>query len=411
MPRHSPTGNAHKRCKCGRARQSSCAHPWFVAYKAPRSHPLRAGQRFRLNLDTLIGFHPSNLTEAKTEARRAIEAWLNGRDPAALQPSDLPTLAQVLDAYHQRPEAPGREVGQFGPITRAIINGRRFGDWRTVEITREAIEAYRRQRPRVAANRDLALLRAMFNWAVLAELVPATPFKVGTVAAIKLSREEPRTRRLEPGEEERLLTAARGLLPHLVVAGLETGCRLGELLSLQWDQVRGDLFLPAGKTKAKKPRRVPISSVLRAVLDARRFDPSGEPLPPFAYVFGDELGRRRRSIRGAWVALCKRAHLIDLNFHDLRREAGSRGGGARAARAQQPRGGWGNKTPPGPRSFWVPFGGGGEEGGAPPAPHRPRPAWGKGGFSPPATAPAPPPATQHETKTPIKTWSCINRQG
>ena len=38
---------------------------------------------------------------------------------------------------------------------------------------------FRRQRPTVAGNRDLALLRAMFNWAVLGGLVPATPFKVG----------------------------------------------------------------------------------------------------------------------------------------------------------------------------------------------------------------------------------------
>ena len=324
MPRFSSTGNARKLCGCGRSKWSGCPHPWYVDYTAPPTHPARSGQRFRRNLDQLIQFHPTNIAEAKAEAHRAIDAWLHGRDPAELQPTDRPTLARVLEAYRQRPGASAAEVGQGRVIARTVVNGRRFGDWRVIEITREAIEAYRRQRPRVAANRDLALLRAMFNWAVLAELVPATPFKVGTVAAVKLSREDPRTRRLQPGEEERLMVAARGLLPHLITAALETGCRLGELLSLQWEQVRGDLFLPAGKTKAKKPRRVPISSVLRAVVDARRNDPSGSALPPSGYVFGDEVGRRRRSIRGTWVATCKRAGISDLNFHDLRREAGSR---------------------------------------------------------------------------------------
>ena len=125
------------------------------------------------------------------------------------------------------------------------------------------VEAFRRQRPTVAGNRDLAMLRAAFNWAVLGGLVPATPFKVGTVSAMKLAREESRTRRLQPGEEERLLLAAQGSLRDLVIAALETGCRLGELLSLQWEQVRRNLFLPAGKTKAKKPRRVPIRTALR----------------------------------------------------------------------------------------------------------------------------------------------------
>lgn len=113
-------------------------------------------------------------------------------------------------------------------------------------MTREMVEGFRRQRPRVSANRDLALLRAAMNWAVLGGLVESTPFKVGTVSAVKLAREEQRTRRLQGDEETRLLEAClpgtgkqgRALAgtPHLadlIVAALETGCRLGELLSLQ----------------------------------------------------------------------------------------------------------------------------------------------------------------------------------
>jgi integrase len=155
-------------------------------------------------------------------------------------------------------------------------------------------------------------------------VVAATPFKVGTVAAVKLAREESRTRRLQPGEEDRLLESAGKDLRDLTVAALETGCRRGELLSLQWSQVRGDLFLPAGKTKAKKPRRVPISSVLRKVLDSRRNDPAGEPLGADTYVFGDEVGRRRYSIKTAWKLTCQRAKIDGLHFHDLRREGASR---------------------------------------------------------------------------------------
>ena len=34
-----------------------------------------------------------------------------------------------------------------------------------------------------------------------------------------------------------------------------------------------------------------VQSVLRGVLDARRNDPAGEPLPADAYVFGDAGGR------------------------------------------------------------------------------------------------------------------------
>jgi len=321
MPRQSETGNVKKICGC--AGWKTCAHPWYVDYRegkeiGPDGKVRERGLRKRLA--PLVGREPVDFADAKAEARRAIVAWQDGLDARGLLPTDRKTLKQILDAYGQRPGGAGRNNA---PIERAIINGRRFGDWPADAITREMVEAFRRQRPTIAANRDLALLRAAFNWAVLGGLVPATPFKVGTVAAVKLTREEARTRRLEPGEEERLLLKANGL-HDLIVAALETGMRLGELLSLQWQQVRGDLFLPAGKTKAKKPRRVPISSVLRAVLDARRNDPNGDPLPSEAFVFGDEVGRRRHSIKTAWRLACKRANIDGLHFHDLRREGASR---------------------------------------------------------------------------------------
>ena len=71
-----------------------------------------------------------------------------------------------------------------------------------------------------------------------------------------MTREESRTRRLQPGEEERLLLAA-GRLHDLIVAALETGMRRGEILSLQWSQVRfsprAELFLPAVKTGQARP--------------------------------------------------------------------------------------------------------------------------------------------------------------
>ena len=340
MARRSRTDNVRKICGC--AKWKTCAHPWYLDYQ-------RDSVRYRDNLDKLIGRHPIDFAAAKDEARRAIVAKQDGRDPKGLVPSDDPTLAALLGAYDEaRPRQDRRakvEHGrrwQIGVIVATEIQSpdgvRRFGDWRARAITADTLERFRRRRPVVAGNRDLALLRAACNWAVAEKILPLTknekgeieggsPFRTGDVTVVKLAREEPRTRRLQPGEEERLLLQANGLQP-LIVAALETGCRQGELLSLQWHQVRfsprAELFLPAGKTKAKRDRRVPISTVLRRVLDARRLDPAGEFLPPDAYVFGDEVGRPRRSIKTAWRATCRRAGITGLHFHDLRREAGSR---------------------------------------------------------------------------------------
>jgi integrase len=339
MPTESKTDNVRKRCDC--VKWKDCKHPWYVDYRDTK----KKRGRFRPNLDKLIRRHAATFHEAKTEARRAIDAWLEGKSAADLLPVDRPTLATLLAEYRKRPDASPSEKDQVGPITTTIVQGRPFGEWPADEITREMLEAFRAKRKRIAANRNLALLRALFNWAVLGELLPATPFKVGTVPAVKLVREEARTRRLEPGEDDQL-GAHAGALRDLIIAALETGCRQGELLSLQWRQVLpSEIFLPAGKTKAKKTRRVPISSVLHSVLERRRNDPAGEALPGSAYVFGDALGRPSKNIREAWAKTVLKAHgivavttkqgrltlacrqqfkAIDLHFHDLRREAGSR---------------------------------------------------------------------------------------
>lgn len=72
----------------------------------------------------------------------------------------------------------------------------------------------------------------------------------------------------------------------LVEAALETGCRMGELLSLQWSQVRftapGQLWLPASKTKTRTGRAVPMTGRLRSILEMRRLDPAGEEHGPDA---------------------------------------------------------------------------------------------------------------------------------
>ena len=179
-----------------------------------------------------------------------------------LQAADLPTLAQTLEEYGRRPNAAIEDSWQTKPITSTKVQGRPFGEWRIAEITRETLEAFQRQRPRVAGNRNLALLKAMFNWAVVAGLVESSPFRIGGVTVVRLRAETARSRRLVGDEEDRLLTESRGL-HDIIIGALETGCRLGELLSLQWHQVRfsprAELFLPAQKTKARKDRRVPIS--------------------------------------------------------------------------------------------------------------------------------------------------------
>ena len=139
--------------------------------------------------------------------------------------------------------------------------------------------------------------------------------------------ETKRERRLVVGEEARLLEHAGDHLRALIIAALSTGCRLGELLSLQWAQIqrneRGEaiaLALPAGRTKTNKRRVIPVGTRRRAVLDLRRHAPDGTEHPAAAYVFGNAVGEKIASIRAAWEETCAKAGVVDLHFHDLRRE-------------------------------------------------------------------------------------------
>jgi integrase len=80
---------------------------------------------------------------------------------------------------------------------------------------------------------------------------------------IRRKKEAQRHRRLEPGEEDKLLRSAEPHLQALIVAALETCGRQGELLTLRWGDVsleRGEIILRAEHTKNRENRILPIST-------------------------------------------------------------------------------------------------------------------------------------------------------
>jgi integrase len=130
-----------------------------------------------------------------------------------------------------------------------------------------------------------------------------------------------RKRRLEDGEEERLLTACdRGrtpLLKQLVVLAIETSMRRGELLGLRWEHVhlvKRIVHLPV--TKNGESRDVPLSRRATDTLTAL----SKHKQPGIDCVFP----MSGHSVRLAFERLRTRAKMSDLRLHDLRHEAISR---------------------------------------------------------------------------------------
>ncbi len=176
--------------------------------------------------------------------------------------------------------------------------------------------------------RTSILLRKMFNWGIRKGYVERTPFKIGTEPAISLEREVPRNRRFEGDDDEaRSLAAANGHLRAIITAILDTACRPGEILSLQWADVslaRREITIRAAKEKTRRERIVPISQRLMALLEMRKLDPAGQPWQPSAYLFGNAVGERVKPIRTAWENASEKAELKGLQLRDLRHEAASR---------------------------------------------------------------------------------------
>jgi len=396
MSQRKRNDGVRKLCECVRRTWPKCPHPWHFNFK-PKGTP----EHFRFSLERRVeklvrgddgkwrrgklGRPITSKTEAEQEADRLRTGIRDGSLLEAARPVlERLTLGELLAAFEREYLVRERAASslrnakyQISAIKRTIVSlhdgvARPFGDCLVVDIKTGTVLQFRAARSSaglVATNRDLALLRACFNWAIRVEYLDRTPFKRGTEAVVKLARELQRRRRLEAGEADRLLAACtpprlsakrRDATPYscpmshlraLVEAALETGMRKGELLSLQWHQVRAhpraELVLPAQKTKTKRDRRIPISTRLQAILDMRRTAPDGVEHPPSAYVFGNEIGQRVKRVTRAWEAAVLRTHghrpeyrhkgsrgltaasraqlrAIDLHFHDLRREAGSR---------------------------------------------------------------------------------------
>jgi integrase len=330
-----------KVCRCSRNRWTKCPHSWHFSFQWQ-------GQHFRFSLERRVG---KKLTkhESEAEAERLRTAIRGGefRDEAEAIRQPTPqhqapmTFRQFAEEWRARRGyqlvRPRDNDSRLKLIYGFVLPGTdppmMFGEKPAVDITTGDIEAYRHhrrelKRSAVTINHDLKLLRKMFAWGIRERLLTSTPFKVGGESVIRLDPQSPREERLTSEEAERkLFEAASPHLRSVLTAMLETCCRPGEILSLQWHDVdleTRELTIRAEKAKTRRARRLPISSRLLAILEMRRLDPTGKLFPLDAYVFGNQVGGRVKSIRTAWENAREAAGLEGFQLRDVRHEAASR---------------------------------------------------------------------------------------
>jgi integrase len=350
-----------KLCDCPRRNWPKCAHPWHFNYKP------RGGKAWRFSLDTEAGKHVDNKTDAEklaTEFRAAINAgtFVRAADQRKVTPVVVPATADAitLEAFGDKfvankSQASGKKTWKndrhmFAQLAAFVLSdGTRLGAKPIGALTEDDLEAFYahlRTIGRAASTRNqyVQLMKASCRWAVKKGYLARSP--ISDDSTLKRTKIAKRHRRLTPDVERRLLAVAGERLQRLIVAALETGCRRGELLSLQWrdvDRPRGELHIRAEHTKDQDDRLLPISSRLAGVLEMAKTDPAGKDYAADAFVFG-ELGAKVENVKRAWETAVLKAHghdprwvkgslapasraaleAIDLHFHDLRHEAGSR---------------------------------------------------------------------------------------
>lgn len=379
--------NLVKRCDCDRARWAKCAHGWYV-------RKMIDAALVQVSLDELLGHTKIRLVSHAEEVRDTILGALRGR-PAdinsapwlathpALQPwrttavSLGPTAGHItFDALRDRYVETLDEAGKpdqyvanvTGKLARAAAwplpaslnprGDRRLGSLPAMQVTDDLLEKFLGGLVKLdysvsTRNKYLDLLRRFGRWAKRKGYRETAWLVVGETD-VKRQKEARRSRRLQvatasvPSEEDRVLAVAPPLLWALIIAGLETGARLGELLRMTWGQMHFDRSEVGPFQDLKEPTLwhvVPMTARLRAVLEMRQQAPDGRPHPPDAYVFGNEVGERQKRISKAWetavlkahggpVAWTKKGalmpesrafyHQVDLLFHDFRHEAISR---------------------------------------------------------------------------------------
>lgn len=125
-----------------------------------------------------------------------------------------------------------------------------------------------------------------------------------------------RARDRRPKEEELKLilnTTKSEQLSHIILFAIETAMRRGEICKARWSHL--DLskrILKIPQTKTGVPRIIPLSS--KAIEILQTLPNNNESI----------FGLQSESISQAFERACRRANIIDLNFHDLRHEAVSR---------------------------------------------------------------------------------------
>jgi len=266
-----------------------------------------------------------SLSLAREQARSAAAKVQMGGNPAAERDAkrraiSVRQLSEVFDELHValwvKPSTAAEYRRSLQNYILPVIGSKRVD-----EVTRQDIARLHRDlghKP-TQANRTIEVISKMFS---LAEEWGHRPEGTNPRKGVKKYPEKKRERFLSAAELSRVgevlaeMTAERIEMASAIAAVrllMLTGCRLNEIMTLQWSFVDfklGLLRLPDSKTGAKDvPIGEPVLAILRDI----------QPLDDNPWVVTGKLpGGRLTDLQPFWQRVRERAGLKDARIHDLR---------------------------------------------------------------------------------------------
>jgi integrase len=235
--------------------------------------------------------------------------------------ADRIKVSELLDALKSDYELRGKWSDRIDSMVKRVRA--HFGDWKAAEVSSEAVASWqlelRDEEYRDATiNRFCQILGQSFNLAIERKHLASGP------VVKRLS---------EVGNERKgFFTEAeiRSVIRHLpeylkdfVLFAYITGMRRGEVQSLRWSDVHGDVItLRPENSKNSESRTIPLDGELDEVIErrrtARKVEAKDGSLRLAEHIFHLK-GQPIASFRVAWATACKFAGVEGRLFHDLRR--------------------------------------------------------------------------------------------
>lgn len=209
---------------------------------------------------------------------------------------------------HRAPERDADAAKHF----KAYLGGKPL-----ISITPWLIEKYKSHRKALGRkpdtiNRELGILRRMFNLAIQWKIATINPLK--GVTFLQTQRYIPRV--LREWEFQKLYHAASPHFKPILLCAYTTGMRRREICRLKWEDVdleKGYIFVK--ETKNNESRALPIDATLKDHLTKLRERNTCE------HVFTTDNGKpyiSKGAFKRAWATALKRSGIAKCRFHDLR---------------------------------------------------------------------------------------------